>query len=98
MKTKFTKASAKDKTLVTVSLSTLEDGGIVIKDVNGRAGNPTELLKGDNFVLEVDGVPTVFTVNREGKTARTHSLPRHLRLPTLKRPTYGEVSKFGIMF
>jgi|GEM_PF-5253037 len=73
MKTKFTKASKRDNFLVTVSLSVLDLGGLVIKDINGRGGSVLDLSNGDRFILEVDGIPTVFTVNREGKTARTLS-------------------------
>lgn len=82
MKVKFTKASSKDSTLVTVTLDQFDDNWL------------TSHKKGDYVTIEVDGVPTIFVVNRirngKARTAVTYGFPRHLRLPTVGRPTYVE--------
>jgi hypothetical protein len=90
---KFTRASKKDKTLVTVSLSALDNE--VNLSVNGPEILFVELMQGDEFILTVDKVRTLFRVNREGKTATTHSFPRALRLPTVSRPTNAEVDNIA---
>jgi len=87
MKVKFTRASKNDKTLVTVRLSQLP------YDIVG--GEP--ISKGDHIKLSVDGVVTVFVVNRLDKngnpiTAATHAFPRTCRLPRVGKPVYAEVS------
>jgi hypothetical protein len=92
MKAKFTKASKKDGILVTVSLgqfSPHEDLIVV---------GPYEC--GQEIRVVIDGVPTLFRVNRTNKrgnavTATTKCFPRHLRLPTVGRPTYAEVTEIN---
>lgn len=96
MKVKFTKASKKDSALVTVSLKELDDV-VSILDCTGRDGNPSELEKASEFVLAVDGVRTVFTVNRSNKTATTKAFPRTLKMPSVGKPIYAEVSNVGVL-
>ena len=90
-KIKFTKASRKDATLVTVALKqfapTQED---VANDLYFAA---VEFEKGEKLVLVIEGVPTIFTVNRKGRTAVTYSLPRFLRLPQVGRPVFAKVTE-----
>lgn len=85
-KIKFTKASKKDGNLVTVSLIALDKGDVVV----GNA-DPTYLCQGEEFILEVNGIPTLFQVNREGRTATTKSFPRKIRLPSVGRPMFANV-------
>lgn len=92
MKAKFTKASQKDGTLVTINLKQFADDAELA--VVGSLDN------GDEIRIVIDGVPTLFYVNRCNKkghalTAATRAFPRHLRLPTLARPTYGEVTEIN---
>ena len=86
MKTKFTKASKKDGLTVTLNLAQLDE----ISDV--RYGT----VIGDRILMELDGVPTVFIVNRERNdialTAVTRAFPRHLRLPSVGRPVSATVA------
>ena len=71
MKGKFTQASKKDKFLVTTRLKSL----VKPKDLKN-------LNKGDELILVVEGVPTVFTVNRKDlSTAATNAFPRKLVIP-----------------
>ena len=90
MKTKFTKASKKDKTLVTVSIGQFDADEDLL--VYGHFD------QGDELILVIDSVPTIFTVNRLSDkgdiiTAATKCFPRHLRLPAVGRPTYAEVTE-----
>ncbi len=88
---KFTKASKKDKTLTTVSLNELKEAGVELIDFEGVDYSPTDLHQGDEFILTVDGVKTVFRANRTGKTATTKAFPRHLKLPTVGKPVSVEI-------
>lgn len=89
MKTKFTKASKTDKTLVTVTLAQFDN--------TEHAIVRSMLETGEQIVLDIEGVPTIFTVNRmrkqSGVTATSHCFPRFLRLPTIGRPTYANVDQ-----
>lgn len=80
---KFTKASRKDKYLVTVSLPALKKEGVLILDGFEDYMAITDLFHGDEFILVIDDVRTLFRVNRAGKTATTKTFPRHLRLPSV---------------
>ena len=91
MKIKFTKASKKDKNLVTVSLFALDKVGVKVKDRYGTVDYPTGLSKHSEFVMSVDDELIVFTVNRSFKTATTKSFPRHLKMPRVGRPTMASV-------
>lgn len=91
MKTKFTKRSSKDGTLVTVPLAQF-DNDPELSVVRGSCN------VGMNFILVIDGVPTVFTTARPDKggfptVAVSRGFPRHLRLPRVGRPVYAEVSE-----
>ena len=90
MKTKFTKASKKDKTLVTVTLAQF-DSNEDLRFV--RHG----MQYGDELCLSIDGQPTIFKVNRirngSAITATTHCFPRYLRLPTTQRAVFAEVDQ-----
>lgn len=87
MKTKFTKASQKDKTLVTVSLAQFDEAM--------GSGWRNNLSIGSNIRLIVSHQEVAFVVNRirDGKaiTAVTHCFPRYLPLPRVGRPVYAEV-------
>lgn len=90
MKTKFTKASQKDKTLVTVSLAQFDE-------VSGPYGyDRSYILLNDTVHLLIDNQEVAFVVNRvrDGKaiTAVTHCFPRYLPLPRIGRPVYAETS------
>ena len=89
----FTKASKKDGTLVTVSLTALDTAGVVIEQKKPIMFQ--ELDKTDEFILHIDGVPTVWSVNREKKTAASRGFPRHLRLPRVGSPTYVTIETFS---
>jgi hypothetical protein len=90
MKIKFTKASQKDKTLVTVQLSQFE--GTELDFV------PNTFSKGEECILVIEGQPTIFRINRvktNGKgsiTAASHTFPRFLRLPSVGRPVFANVT------
>ena len=89
MKVKFTKASKNDKTLVTVSLAQFENSELDFV--------PGTFNKGEEIVLVVEGVPTLFYVNRLSKkgraiTAATHCFPRFLRLPSVGKPVFSNVT------
>jgi hypothetical protein len=90
MRTKFTRASRKDKTLVTVSLAQFDE-----EDVLDRS----RMSMGDYITLYVDGEPVTFAVNRvrDGKatTAVSHCFPRFLRLPRIGRPIYAQVTELN---
>ena len=87
MRTKFTKASQKDKTLVTVNLAQFHE--LVM-------GWDSYSI-GDTVVLRIDGEETIFRVNRirndKAVTAVTHCFPRFLRLPQIGRPVYAQVTE-----
>ena len=90
MKTKFTKASRNDKTLVTVQLAQFDNTELEVVRY--------ATYKGEEIVLVVEGVPVVFTVNRANKygdalTATTHTFPRFLRLPQIGRPVTADVQE-----
>lgn len=91
MKVKFTKASQKDGTQVTLNLAQLDE----ISDVRIFAAT------GSRVLMYVDGVPTVFTVNRERNgvafTATTRAFPRHLRLPSVGRPVSALVASVEVI-
>lgn len=90
MKIKFTKASQKDKTLVTVQLSQFDDTDLDFV--------PGTFSKGEELILVIEGQPTIFRVNRvktNGKgniTAASHTFPRFLRLPSVGKPVFADVS------
>lgn len=93
MKTKFTKASKNDKTLVTVNLISLAE----------EFGLDLEHLKvGSKVFITIDGNEVTFEVNRLRKgahgieravTATTHCFPRYLRLPQVGHPVFAEVTE-----
>lgn len=92
MKTKFTKRSEKDGTLVTMPLSqfTNEDDSCYVSRY--------WVSEGDEITVVVDGIPTVFICARPDKTgaptvAVSRGYPRHLRLPRVGRPVYAEVTE-----
>ena len=91
MRTKFTKASQKDKTLVTVSLAQFDK-----EDENG-VFERTQMAVGDAVYMRVEGQSVIFEVNRvrDGKatTAVTHCFPRFLRLPRVGRPVFAQVTE-----
>lgn len=97
MKIKFTKASKKDKYLVTVNLHELDSNGVIIScPIAGTNIQSSDLSRGDAFVLYVDNEPTVFRVNREGRTATTKNFPRYLRGPSVGKPVSADVGKGGM--
>ena len=99
MKAKFTKASSKDRFLVTVSLSQLDDLGVRIFNPYAKKWVcPTEVPLTAEFVLTLDGVRTVFVVNRENRTATTKTFPRHLRMPKVGQPRIVEINDKGYGF
>lgn len=77
-KVKFTKASEKDKDLVTLTVAQLTPGDTNFKN--------RFFTHGREFVVSVEGVPVVFTVNRQGRTLSTKGFPRRLRLPKVGKP------------
>lgn len=87
MRTKFTKASQKDKTLVTVNLAQFEESVLVRSCV----------AIGDSICLRVDGQDVLFQVNRvrggRAATAVSHCFPRFLRLPRVGRPVFAQVTE-----
>lgn len=89
MRTKFTKASQKDKTLVTVNLAQFDtDMSIVHRSYCGAS---------DTLTLVIEGQAVVFKINRYRNdlavTAVTHCFPRFLRLPRVGRPVFAEVTE-----
>jgi hypothetical protein len=97
MKARFFKASKLDvKEKATVSLSQLQKQGVTVYTPGGSAPCAPKTVPQDaHFVLKVDGVWTTFTVNREGKTAYTKNLPRHIKLPNVGKPTEATISDTG---
>jgi hypothetical protein len=98
MKIRFTKASKRDNTLVTVSLTALAKSARAFRPADNKWGPVTNLPRGSRFSIKVDGVDTVFVVNRVGKTAATKGFPRHLRLPSLSRAVNAEVNRLAVAF
>ncbi len=94
---KITNASKKDRFKATISLKALERGDFEILDTNGCSGSPLELSQGDEFIAAVDGVKTVFIVNREGRTACTKALPRLFRMPAVGKPIYASVDPVAFL-
>lgn len=91
-KVKFTKASKKDGSLVTVSLTELANFvDTLLIDYTTCFTSPKDLSLGQEFILTVAGVRTLFTVNREGRTATTKTFPRKLRMPSVGRPILATV-------
>ena len=90
MRTKFTKASQKDKTLVTVNLAQFDAEGVL---------NRSHMVVGDVISLRIDGQDVMFWVNRvrDGKaaTAVTYCFPRYLRLPRVGRPIFAQVTELN---
>lgn len=90
MRVKFTKASKKDKTLVTVHLAQFDEE---FDDLSGDWRSEID----DVIRLTIDGQEVAFTVNRvrDGKaiTATTHCFPRYLTLPRIGHPTYAQVTE-----
>lgn len=97
MKIKFTKASLKDNKLVTVSLIALVSTR-AFRPADNKWGPVTNLPRGSRFSIKVDGVDTVFVVNRVGRTATTRGFPRHLRLPSVGRAVNAEVNRLAVAF
>ncbi len=91
MKTKFTKASRNDGTLVTLNLAQFENA----EDVDALSRE--WLVVGSKVFVTIDGHEVTFEVNRvrDGRavTATTHCFPRYLRLPQVGRPVYAEVTE-----
>ena len=89
MKTKFNKASQKDKTLVTVNLAQFDEDIVY--------GWREDLSVGSIVRLTIDHQEVTFVVNRvrdgKGVTAVTHCFPRYLPLPRVGRPTYAQVTE-----
>lgn len=88
MNIKFTKRSSKDKTLVTVAMSQFK----------GTSDPVQQPIVGNEMVLVIEGVPTVFKLTRPGKdgyatAATSHGFPRFLRLPSVGRPTRAKVTR-----
>lgn len=91
MKTKLTKRSQHDGTLVTIPVAQFDYSPdfYVYRD---------SLSVGEEVVIVIDDVPTVCTLARPGKDGvptvmTTRGLPRHIRLPRVGRPVYVEVSE-----
>ena len=89
METKFTKRSQNDNTLVTVQLTELD---LVKFDLPHRVGNV-----GDNIIVTIENVPTVFRLARPDKHGRptaavSHGFPRKLSLPAVGAPVYAKVT------
>lgn len=109
MRTKFTKASKKDKTLVTLNLAQFN----LFEDTSGTGqwssisytiesqcpfeAERSNLRVGDVLLVTIDGNQVPFTVNRVRKgmatTAVTHCFPRYLRLPQVGRPVYADTTE-----
>ena len=91
MKAKITKRSKKDGTLVTIPLQQLlQDTEFTFPLGAYRCG--------EEVTVVVDGVPTIFFLtrpNRDGlpTAMTTRALPRHIRLPSVGRPVYAEISE-----
>lgn len=91
MKTKFTKASRTDGTLVTVNLVQFDGSGGL------ECLRRDWLTHGSTLQLIIDGQEVIFRVNRVrnglAATATTHCFPRYLRLPQIGRPVSAEVTE-----
>ncbi len=82
---KFTCKSENDKHLVTISVPEWEG-----KRVSAKR---KKLLyrKGMSYTCTVNGLLTVFTVNRDGESLSTRAFPRGLEMPTVGNPVFYEV-------
>ena len=89
MKMKFTKASKNDGTLVTVSLGQF---GPTRDESLDLYFHGFDLKKGEELVITIEGVPTIFKINRKGRTAATYCFPRFLKLPSVGRPVFADVT------
>mgnify|MGYP001609989284 CR=1 FL=1 len=91
MKTKFTKASRTDGTLVTVNLAQFDGEG------ENEHLDRKCLVVGSPVFMTVDGHEVTFRVNRMrngvAATAVTHCFPRYLRLPQVGRPVSADVTE-----
>jgi hypothetical protein len=86
---KFTKASKGDGTKVTVNVSELYD---FLCTASQFPLTTAQIMKytqtaGNQIILELGGVPTLFKVNRAGKTLATKAFP-------FKRPTVGHARNY----
>ena len=78
-KARFTRSSPGDRDLVTIRISQLSP----------YTGN--YYSKGTRVILNVDGIDTLFTVNRANETLSTRSFPRRFRLPRVGKPVYHSI-------
>lgn len=90
MKTKTTKRSRTDKTLVTIPLAQFDGTEL---DFCRRA-----CYVGEEATAVIEGVPTVCVLARPDENGvptvmTTHALPRFIRLPQVGRPVYVEISE-----
>lgn len=89
-KVKFSCASRKDFSKVTVNLSDID--GFAVDGMDKPA-------KGIRFVIDLINdrshapIGVVFTVNRDGSTAATNGWPHRLDLPRVGKPTFEFVDK-----
>jgi len=87
---KFTQASRGDGTLVTTTVSEVYD---FLVENSSFPLTTAQIMKytqtaGNQIILELDGVPTLFKVNRAGKTLATRAFP-------FKRPTVGHARNYA---
>jgi len=76
MKVKFTKASQRDKELVTLRVKQLpSQDGLFFR-------------KGMRFIVTIEGVETIFSVNRDNLSMTTKAFPRRCRLPSVGKPVF----------
>lgn len=90
MKTKLTKRSQTDGTLVTISLKQFDNSGLRLP--------LGAFYVGDEVTVVIEGVPTVCVLARPDSfdmptVMTTHALPRFIRLPRVGHPVNVEVSE-----
>jgi hypothetical protein len=91
LRTKFRKASVKDRIKVTVNLSELEP---LFK--SGNYASLSEMVKGQPIVLHLLGPRKIlFEVNRQGKTAASNTWP--FRQPDVGHPVEHLVTQVSVV-
>ena len=101
-KIKCTKASSKDSVKVTTRINELFDAFPVdladSETLLKRSQLFSSLSKGDRLLVNVNGVDTVFTVNRADlSTAATDAFPRKLAMPSVGSPVLVNVKSISLI-
>jgi hypothetical protein len=91
MKIRF-RLSTKDPTCVKVSLKSLDENRFIAWGPFSDELSPGNLELHTEFIMSLDGIRTLFFVDKKGVSATTRTFPRELALPTKGTDVTLEVS------